>query len=70
MRATCRCSAVLLALAAAARLSVLGQALDDAAAIGPHKTPAALVEGAARLHGVLDLELTDEARALLPGLLH
>jgi hypothetical protein len=29
-----------------------------------------LVEGAARLHGVLDLELTDEARALLPGLLH
>jgi hypothetical protein len=56
------------ALAAAARFSALGQTLDDAAAIGPHKTPAALVEGVARLHGVLDLELTDDARALLPKL--
>jgi hypothetical protein len=56
------------ALGAAARSSVLGQALDDAAAIGPHTTPAALIEGVARLHGVLDLELTDDARALLPRL--
>jgi hypothetical protein len=56
------------ALGAAARFSVLGETLDDAAAIDPHKTPAALVEGLARLHGVLDLELTDDARALLPKL--
>jgi hypothetical protein len=57
------------ALGAAAPSSTVGQALDDAAAIGPHATPAALIEGVARLHGVLDLELTDDARALLPRLL-
>lgn len=31
-------------------------------------TPTQLVEGVARLHGMLDLELTDDARSLLPRL--
>jgi hypothetical protein len=56
------------ALAAAPRWSLLAEASDAAATIGPHTTPAALVEAIARLHGVLDLELTDDARALLPRL--
>jgi hypothetical protein len=56
------------ALGTAPRWSLLAEALDAAVTIGPHTTPAALVEAIARLHGVLDLELTDDARALLPRL--
>jgi hypothetical protein len=55
-------------LAAASPTSVLGEALDEASGIGPHKAPTATVESVARLHGVLDLELTDDTRLLLPRL--
>jgi hypothetical protein len=63
------------ALADTSPASDLGEALHETAhggggqfGTGPHATPAALVEGVARLHGVLDLELTEDARALLPRL--
>jgi hypothetical protein len=50
------------------RSFVLDDALEEGARIGPHSTKVALVEHIARLHGVLDLELTDDARTLLPRL--
>jgi hypothetical protein len=63
------------ALADTSPATDLGEALHETArgggakfGTGPHATPAALVEGLIRLHGLLDLELTDDARALLPRL--
>lgn len=55
-------------LGAAARTFAVGDALEEASHIGPHLTPTALVEHVARLHGVLDLEFTEDARTLLPRL--
>jgi hypothetical protein len=55
-------------LGAAQPGSAIAEALDEASSIGPRATAGAIVEGVARLHGVLDLELTDEARLLLPRL--
>jgi hypothetical protein len=56
------------ALGAAQPGSAIAETLDEASRVGPRATAGAIVEGVARLHGVLDLELTDEARLLLPRL--
>lgn len=57
------------ARALAGASSDLREAMVSTAGLGDWaSTPTQLVEGAARLHGMLDLELTGDARTLIPKL--